>query len=573
MPRNHFVIFHRQSMRNLKPYLIILIAGSMLFFPFLGKSHLFDWDEINFAETSREMVLTGNYTQAQVDYQQFWEKPPLFFWLQSSSMRIFGINEFAARFPNAVCGILTLMLLFAIGKKLKDEKFAWLWVLAYAGSILPQFYFKSGIIDPWFNLFMFIGIYAFAVYTQNKFQLKWLFISGLAAGLAALTKGPVGIGIVGLTIGIYYIVNRFRNFPPLLHIVYYIFFIALSILPWVVIEVAQNGTWFLSEFFKYQLRLATTEDASHGGFFAYHFVVVFFLCFPVSAFAIRPLFQKTDASTPYLDFKKWMIITFWVVMILFSIVQTKIAHYSSMAYFPVTFLGAYGLYVLVDKWKKLEVALLLLTGLVFVALTLGIPYILQHPELVVDRIKDNFSQLAIYAESNWNGFAIIPPVMIIIALITAIYFSTKQKAQTGVWILFITSALAINLATVLFVPNIERYSQGAMIDFLKEKNQEDCYKEVIGYKSYAHLFYGQRQPDDNRNPIFLAWLKTTHPQTEYTAATYRSLFSRWLVYGDIDKPAYFVTTVRKKNDFIKLPGMEFIGEKNGYVFFKRLPTK
>ena len=173
MPRNHFVIFHRQSMRNLKPYLIILIAGSMLFFPFLGKSHLFDWDEINFAETSREMVLTGNYTQAQVDYQQFWEKPPLFFWLQSSSMRIFGINEFAARFPNAVCGILTLMLLFAIGKKLKDEKFAWLWVLANAGSILPQFYFKSGIIDPWFNLFMFIGIYAFATYAQNKFQLKW----------------------------------------------------------------------------------------------------------------------------------------------------------------------------------------------------------------------------------------------------------------------------------------------------------------------------------------------------------------------------------------------------------------
>lgn len=573
MPRNHFVIFHRQSMRNLKPYLIILIAGSMLFFPFLGKSHLFDWDEINFAETSREMVLTGNYTQAQVDYQQFWEKPPLFFWLQSSSMRIFGINEFAARFPNAVCGILTLMLLFAIGKKLKDEKFAWLWVLTYAGSILPQFYFKSGIIDPWFNLFMFIGIYAFAEYAQNKFRLKWLFISGLAAGLAALTKGPVGIGIVGLTIGIYYIVNRFRNFPPILHIVYYIFFIALSILPWVVIEVAQNGTWFLSEFFKYQLRLATTEDASHGGFFAYHFVVVFFLCFPVSAFAVRPLFQKTDASTPYLDFKKWMIITFWVVMMLFSIVQTKIAHYSSMAYFPVTFLGAYGIYALAEKWKKFETALVIFTGMVFVALTLGIPYILQHPELIVNQIKDNFSQLAIYAESNWNGFAIIPPVMIIIALITAIYFNTKQQAQTGVWILFITSALAINLATVLFVPNIERYSQGAMIDFFKEKNQEDCYKEVIGYKSYAHLFYGQRQPDDNRNPIFLDWLKTTHPDEEFTAATYRSLFSRWLVYGDIDKPAYFVTTVRKKNDFIKLPGMEFIGEKNGYVFFKRLPTK
>lgn len=573
MPRNHFVIFHRQSMRNLKPYLIILIAGSMLFFPFLGKSHLFDWDEINFAETSREMVLTGNYTQAQVDYQQFWEKPPLFFWLQSSAMRIFGINEFAARFPNAVCGILTLMLLFAIGKKLKDEKFAWLWVLTYAGSILPQFYFKSGIIDPWFNLFMFIGIYAFAEYAQNKFRLKWLFISGLAAGLAALTKGPVGIGIVGLTIGIYYIVNRFRNFPPILHIVYYVFFIGLSILPWVVIEVAQNGTWFLSEFFKYQLRLATTEDASHGGFFGYHFVVVFFLCFPVSAFAIRPLFQKTDASTNYLDFKKWMIITFWVVMIVFSIVQTKIAHYSSMSYFPFTFLGAYGLYATVDKWKKWEVAILIFTGTVFISLALLIPFLLQHPSLIAEYVKDEFSNQALYAESNWNGLEIIPPIMVLIALIVALYYNSRNMVQKAIWVLFISAAVAINLSTVLFVPNIERYSQGAMIDFLKEKNQEDCYKEVIGYKSYAHLFYGQRKPTDNINPTFLTWLKTTHPEEEYTAARYRSLFSFWLVYGNIDKPAYFVTTVRKKDGFDQMQGMELIGERNGYVFFKRLPTK
>lgn len=573
MPRNHFVIFHRQSMRNLKPYLIILIAGSMLFFPFLGKSHLFDWDEINFAETSREMVLTGNYTQAQVDYQQFWEKPPLFFWLQSSAMRIFGINEFAARFPNAVCGILTLMLLFAIGKKLKDEKFAWLWVLTYAGSILPQFYFKSGIIDPWFNLFMFIGIYAFAEYAQNKFRLKWLFISGLAAGLAVLTKGPVGIGIVGLTIGIYYIVNRFRNFPPILHIVYYVFFIGLSILPWVVIEVAQNGTWFLSEFFKYQLRLATTEDASHGGFFGYHFVVVFFLCFPVSAFAIRPLFQKTDASTNYLDFKKWMIITFWVVMIVFSIVQTKIAHYSSMAYFPFTFLGAYGLYATVDKWKKWEVAILIFTGTVFISLALLIPFLLQHPSLIAEYVKDEFSNQALYAESNWNGLEIIPPIMVLIALIVALYYNSRNMVQKAIWVLFISAAVAINLSTVLFVPNIERYSQGAMIDFLKEKNQEDCYKEVIGYKSYAHLFYGQRKPTDNINPTFLTWLKTTHPEEEYTAARYRSLFSFWLVYGNIDKPAYFVTTVRKKDGFDQMQGMELIGERNGYVFFKRLPTK
>ncbi|HMX05395.1 MAG TPA: glycosyltransferase family 39 protein, partial [Chitinophagales bacterium] len=97
-------------MKNLRAYVVIALMGSVLFIPFLGASHLFDWDEINFAEASREMIVTGNYTQTQIDFHQFWEKPPFFFWLQSASMHIFGVNEFAARFPNAICGILTLMI-------------------------------------------------------------------------------------------------------------------------------------------------------------------------------------------------------------------------------------------------------------------------------------------------------------------------------------------------------------------------------------------------------------------------------------------------------------------------------
>ena len=560
-------------MRNLKPYLLILIIGALFFIPFLGKSHLFDWDEINFAETSREMVITGNYTQAQVDYQQFWEKPPLFFWLQSAAMQVFGINEFAARFPNALCGIITLMLLFAIGKKIKDERFGWIWVACYLGSILPQFYFKSGIIDPWFNLFMFLAIYAFAEYVQSKFVIKWLVLSGFSIGLAALTKGPVGIGIVGLSIACFYIINRFRNFPPVLHLVYYFFFIALSILPWVLIEILQNGTWFLSEFFKYQLRLATTEDASHGGFFGYHFVVVLFLCFPASAFAVRPLFQKNDKSDFSNIFKQWMVITFWVVMILFSIVQTKIAHYSSMAYFPVTFLGAWGIYVAIQHWKKLETILLLITGLVVSIILIGLPIIFSRPELVIDLVKDEFSKQAMLAESGWQGWEIICGIIVLGGLITAIYLNKTKKLHQAVLVLFVTSAIGINAAIVLFTPNIEPYSQGAMVDFFESKSNEDAYKEVVGFKSYAHLFYGERKPSDNTNPVFKAWLQKMHPAENYTAADYRRLFTEWLVNGNIDKPVYFVTNVRKSPIYEKQPQMELIERKNGYVFFKRMPQQ
>jgi len=103
----------------LKIQLFILVAAALLFIPFLGGVHLFDWDEINFAEAAREMIVTGDFLTVQINFQPFWEKPPLFIWMQVLSMKLFGINEFAARFPNAICGIVTLMVLFSIGRKQK----------------------------------------------------------------------------------------------------------------------------------------------------------------------------------------------------------------------------------------------------------------------------------------------------------------------------------------------------------------------------------------------------------------------------------------------------------------------
>ena len=57
-------------------HVVLLIIGSFLIFvPFLGHVHLFDWDEINFAESAREMLASGNYNIVQIDYTAFWEKP------------------------------------------------------------------------------------------------------------------------------------------------------------------------------------------------------------------------------------------------------------------------------------------------------------------------------------------------------------------------------------------------------------------------------------------------------------------------------------------------------------------
>src|ERR1700744_3378491 len=119
-------------MPNYLKYIIIICASSLLFFPFLGHVHLFDWDEINFAECAREMIVSKDYLRAQIDFMPFWEKPPFFIWMQVLSLKVFGYGAFAARFPNALVGVTTLTTLFYAGKKIVNEKMAAWWVLIYA---------------------------------------------------------------------------------------------------------------------------------------------------------------------------------------------------------------------------------------------------------------------------------------------------------------------------------------------------------------------------------------------------------------------------------------------------------
>jgi hypothetical protein len=48
----------------------------------------------------------------QIDYGvPFWAKPPMSTWLSALSIKIFGVNEFAVRFPALVISLILLYLL------------------------------------------------------------------------------------------------------------------------------------------------------------------------------------------------------------------------------------------------------------------------------------------------------------------------------------------------------------------------------------------------------------------------------------------------------------------------------
>jgi len=556
--------------------LLLIALGCFFFFPFLGRVHLFDWDEINFAESAREMIVSGNYARVQINFQPFWQKPPLFFWLQALAMHGFGINEYAARFPNAVIGVLTLVVLFLIGRRLHDARFGLLWALGYLGSITPHFYFKTAIIDPTFNFFIFVGVwFLYKAHligspdrpspppSQGEGSRKVSGVSplsfarrrvggevwaGLFLGLAVLTKGPVGALLPGLMLGIIWALNRFR---PLLsgRALGVIILVGLLVTTaWFGLEVAQNGPWFLVEFIKYQIVLFSTPDAGHAQPFYYHFIVVLLGAFPLSVLAIRyaTRIRSNNSDAPFLS---WMVALFWVVMIVFSIVKTKIVHYSSLAWFPVSYMAAYHLYQVLTgrvQWHRwTTIGLLVVGGLLGIVLTAA-PLVGMNKDVLIPYIKDPFAVANLQANVSWGGWEWLIGGLWLVALVVCVMRLRRQTFSAAVGLFLSTATMLFFFASTV-VPNIEQIVQGTVINFYQSKQGQDVYVEPIGYKSYAQFFYFQKKPPVNP----------------------RTTDENYLLNGPVDKPTFLIARINNADDFRKNPNLMVVKEENGFVFFKR----
>lgn len=542
------------------PYLTAVIAGLLLFVPFIGNLHLFDWDEINFAECAREMIVSKDYLNVQIKYQHFWEKPPLFIWMQVLSMKLFGINEFAARFPNALGGIITLAALIFIGEKTVNRKFGIWWAALYAASILPHMYFKSGIIDPWFNMFIFLSVFQLHRFNLEKKEAKgiWpLSMSGIFAGLAVLTKGPVALLILGLVVFIYYLILIFRekswqifkdHFPNLKQIGIFLLVLVLVGGSWFFLQIMNGHSDMVVKFINYQIRLFTTQDAGHGGNWTYHFAVLLAGVFPASVIALPGFMKSKTDSVRINDMHLLMLILFWTVLILFTIVKTKIVHYSSLCYYPLTFMAAYAVYHIEagnKVWKKLYSVILIILAALFAIIVNAIPFAMINKEKIISSglIKDDFAVANLQANVHWGGWEGFPGILLLAGTIFAVIL-IRKNFKKGLIAILITSLVFIQAVLYIFPYRIEKYTQGAVVEFFKSKQNENCYVLTAGYHTYASHFYLQTEPSDYKRPINLLTQVNDRP-----------------FYLVLKEPVY------EEWNYL-LPAMDTIFTQNGWVFMK-----
>lgn len=166
----------------------------------LGLFPLYDTTEARYGEMARIMVETRNWVTPQFDYDvPFWGKPPIQTWLSAISFNFLGVNEFSARLPHLLCGLLTCYLVFRFTLSLTNFNKSVLSILVLVSSF--GFIVAIGMVmtDSALLLAYTLAMFSYwQCYTLKSQLYGCLFFISLALGM--LIKGPVAIVLIGISL-------------------------------------------------------------------------------------------------------------------------------------------------------------------------------------------------------------------------------------------------------------------------------------------------------------------------------------------------------------------------------------
>lgn len=309
---------------------------------------LVDRDEPRFAEASREMRERSDYVIPYFNDKYRFDKPPLIYWTQIASYRVFGENEFGARFPSAVAAALTAVLLFAWGRRLGSERLGWWAAIIFTLCLQTFVHGKAAVADMWLVFFVTAASWAgfeliadalgAPVSSGNDRRRKyWRLAFYIALGLGFLAKGPLAwlplltVLSTKLFVRGESLTRRFWFFSGML-----LAFVIVCL--WgIPALIYTNGEYFNVGIGRHVVERSFNVMEGHGAnswntylaALPFYFLTVFISFFPWSIKLpglTKHLWRKRDAIDNYL------ISGVLIVFIIMSLVKTKLPHYTLPAF-------------------------------------------------------------------------------------------------------------------------------------------------------------------------------------------------------------------------------------------------
>lgn len=169
----------------------------------LGWGSLEPWDEAWYAEIARN-VTRGHVLVLKSNGSAYYDHPPLGFWLIAASFYILGESELAARLPMALAGLASVVVVYLVGKELKNK-----WVGAIAAVVLVSSRWfvlraRTGNLDALLVLMQLLVFY----FCVRRRSLKDVYLAWLFLSLSLLTKSVIGLTLLPVVVGASWLFTR-----------------------------------------------------------------------------------------------------------------------------------------------------------------------------------------------------------------------------------------------------------------------------------------------------------------------------------------------------------------------------
>ncbi len=392
--------------------LLVMLAALVMFWG-LGKSRLWDQDEGYFASAGSEMYAKGDWIVPVFNGELFSHKPPMMYWGMMTGFSLFGVGEVGARFFSALCGVLTVLLTYELGRLFFDRVSSLIAAVVLLASVHFPLIMRAATPDSylvfWTTLAMYLWARSWVRSNQDASAISaasWALIY-LCLSMAILAKGPLFLILPLLAIGSFLVLAAsdvasrtigehesplrrtwnaaiLRLAPSRIARVIWnmrpmtvLLVVGLIACPWFIVVGLRTDGEFLREFFLvHHLGRFSQAMDNHRGSIFYYVVSSLVGLYPWTGFVLpilwfwfqnRPIEPNAKKASSFLAC--WVIAYF----LPFTLASTKLANYILPAYPPLALLiGAYfGSWtrfsnLIARRWQFVAFSLLAIVGFVWI---------------------------------------------------------------------------------------------------------------------------------------------------------------------------------------------------------------
>ncbi|SMP07788.1 Dolichyl-phosphate-mannose-protein mannosyltransferase [Venenivibrio stagnispumantis] len=428
-------------------------------------------DEAKNASCAREMMERGDYIVPTFNYELRTDKPPMHYYFMIIAYKIFGVNEFSARFFSSIFGAFTVLITFLFGKKVFNEKIGFLSAIILISSMHTAIQFHLAVPDPYLIFFITSALFSFYLFYAEKKDI-WLYIFYISIGLGILTKGLVAFVLPSTIIFLFLVYKKELKFIKDLKLFQGFVIISAISLPWyIAVWIKTDGVWIKEFLFKHNIERYSTTFEGHGGNFLLPVLFVLIGILPFSIFSIQSifhLFKDKKDSLIYL----FIAVALWIIFFSFS--GTKLPNYTTPIYPALSII--IGNYLSNFEKNRFNTASIIFYILLTIILTFALFYFISQDKTL--------------SYLSYNAFYFI---ILTIGAIIGLYFYLKDRFLYSFASLSLSSVLMIFLFFYYIFPKFDKESSVLYILPYIEKD-----KPVFYYKRFnpAFSFYLKKKIEE-----------------------------------------------------------------------------